>query len=223
MKSYGPTPLARIGNSILLDMQIDSIKRVFSDFEVIVCGGFEAEKVVRHIRDEHKDIDVRFVENQIHYNSNCCESLRLALNNIQNDKILICNGEIILNDYILELIDIKRSFIMSEAHNNPSLEVGIIKNEHGNVENLCYGIDQKWSEIMFLNNKDIVESFRRIVSSVDYKNKFIFEAINELVKTKHRVGVVLNDVRPVIKLGNIKTYHEVRKIYARTNTKLFQS
>jgi NDP-sugar pyrophosphorylase family protein len=54
MKSYGPTPLAKIGNTTLIDLQISAIKRVLKNFELIICGGFEAEKVIKHIRENMK-------------------------------------------------------------------------------------------------------------------------------------------------------------------------
>ena len=48
--------------------------------------------------------------------------------------------------------------------------------------------------------------------------KFIFEAINELVKAKHQIHTVTNSGKPIIKIDNIKTYHEVRKSYESTDT-----
>ena len=162
MKSYGPTPLAQIGSTTLLDLQISSISRVFSNFELIICGGFEAEKVIKHIRDKYKSIPARFVENQIHKNTNSCQ-------------------------------------------------------------NFCYGIGNKWAEILFLSNSIIIEQLRKLVSNIEYKNKFVFEALNEIIKTKHRLSVIENIGDKILKLDNIKTYHEVRKTYARTNTRLLKS
>jgi len=223
MKSYGPTPLAKLGQLRLIDLQMASIARVFKSFEVVVCGGFEADKIVKHLKDNYQDISIRFVENQLHAHSNCCESLRISLNNIGNDKVLICNGEIILNDNILNLIDQTKSFVVYEKFDNPNLDVGVIVGPNGRTENFCYGIGQKWTEILFLNNQDIIEAIRKIVSTPDYKNKFIFEALNDLSKTRFRLDSIENPNRPITKISNIKTYHEVNKIYARTNTKLFKS
>jgi len=223
MKSYGPTPLAKLGQLRLIDLQMASISRVFKNFEVVVCGGFEAEKIVKHLRDNYQNISIRFVENQLYAHSNCCESLRISLNNIGNDKVLICNGEIILNDNILNLIDQTKSFVMYEKFDNPNLDVGVIVDPNGRTENFCYGIGKKWTEILFLNNQDIIEAIRKIISTPDYKNKFIFEALNDLSKTRFRLESIENSNRPITKISNIKTYHEVSKIYARTNTKLFKS
>jgi len=223
MKSYGPTPLAKLGQLRLIDLQVASIARVFKDFEVVVCGGFGSDKIVKHLRDNYRGISIRFVENQLYEHSNCCESLRLSLNNIVNDKILVCNGEIILNDNILGLVDETRSFVVYEKFDNPNFDVGVIVDTNGRTENFCYGIGNKWAEMLFLNNRDVIEAVRKIISTPDYKNKFIFEALNDLSKTRFRLDSIENPNRPITKISNIKTYHEVSKIYARTNTKLFKS
>ena len=221
MKSYGATSLVKIGTAKLIDMQISSISRVFKYFEIVVCGGFESEKVVRYIRDKYRGVDVRFVENQVFQHTNCCESLRLSLNNVSNDKVLICNGSILITDQLLQFIDDRTSSIIYEKHDNKNLEVGVVVSKNGRPENFCYGIGKKWSEVLFLSGYSAIETMRKVISNIEYKNKFIFEALNEMIKTKTLFESIENIGRPIIKISNIKTYHEVSKIYARTNTKLF--
>ncbi len=220
MKSYGPIPLLRIGGKCLIDIQIEEIQSVFSDFEIILCSGFGSTKIAKYIRDVYPSLNIRIVENQLHEYSNSCESLRLCLNNTTNNKVLVCNGELVINRDVLSLVSLKSSFIVSEVGQNENLEVGVTINEFGYTENFCYGIENTWSEILFLHDRDIVESIRSIVSDADYKNKFIFEALNELGRTKHRLSVVKNDAVPMVKINNIKTYHKIRKTNESTNTKL---
>ena len=66
MKSYGPTPLIEIEGKSLIERQIDSIKATFSNFEIILCSGFETEKTVTFIQEKFGDINIRVVENQVH-------------------------------------------------------------------------------------------------------------------------------------------------------------
>ena len=221
MKSYGPTPLAKIGSTTLIDLQIASIMRVIKNFELIICGGFEAEKVIKHIRDRYKKISARFVENQIYNNSNSCESLRLCLNNTINDKILVCNGEIIIQDELLKTIDTRTSSLVYEEEND-CFDIGITIDNRGEPQNLCYGMPNKWCEVVFFNNALIIEFTRKLISNLEYKNKFIFEAINDILKSKHKIKAVTNQQKHILKLDNIKTYHQVRKTYARTDTRLLK-
>jgi choline kinase len=220
MKSYGPVPLLKIGNKSLIDIQIEEIRSVFSDFEIILCSGFGSLKIAKYIRFRYPNLNVRIVENQLYEYSNSCESLRLCLNNTTNNKVLICSGELIINRDVLSLTTLKKPFIVSEENPNENLEIGIAANELGTVENLCYGIENKWSEILFLHDHETVEAMRNVISDIDYKNRFVFEAINELSKTRRKLSVIKNDCRPLIKLSNIKTYHKIRKANENTNTKL---
>jgi len=220
MKSYGPIPLLKIGKRCLIDLQIDAIKSAFSDFEIVLCSGFDANKIVKYVRDKHSNINIRIVENQLYENSNSCESLRLCLNNITSSRILIMNGELIFNPDVLSLIKFSSSFIISEQEPNTNLEVGATVNERGTIENFCYGIDNTWSEILFINSRRMAEDLRRIISEPDYKNKFMFEGLNELIKSSHEIRSIINNKSPLTKLSNIKTYHKVRKLNENTNTKL---
>ena len=220
MKSYGPIPLLRIGGKCLIDIQIEEIQSVFSEFEIILCSGFGSTKIAKYIRETYPTLNIRIVENQLYEYSNSCESLRLCLNNTTNNKVLVCNGELMINRDVLSLVSLKSSFILSESDKSENLEVGVTINEAGYTENFCYGIENTWSEILFLHEKSIVESVRSIISDAEYKNKFIFEALNELGRTKHRLSVVKNNVSPIVKINNIKTYHQIRKTNESTNTKL---
>ena len=86
MKSYGPIPLITINNQRLIDIQISIIESAFPNCEIILCLGFDAEKIYKYIRSKHSDKNIRIVENQLYDISNSCESLRLSLNNIYNEK-----------------------------------------------------------------------------------------------------------------------------------------
>ena len=223
MKSYGPTPLIRIGDLTLLDRQVEAIRSVFINFEIIVCAGFDAERVARYINGKYANEPIRIVENQIHQHSNCCESSRLCLNNTTNNKVLLCNGNLLFDSNTLSLIHIKDSYVISENGGSRNLEIGMTINDLGYAENFCYGLENIWSEMVFFNSADTIEAFRKIISTIDYKNKFVFEALNDLRKTKHRIKVILNDQTPLVKINNIKTYHEVRRNYAGDHTKLRDS
>ena len=210
MKSYGPPALVRLGGLSLLDMQIHAIKTCFKNFEIIICSGFDCEKIVKHVKTNHSSMNIRVVENQIYHHSNSCESVRLCINNTTNSRILICNGDLLIKPETVSLVTTKHSHILVEENPSQGMEIGVTFNGKMDAENFCFGISNAWSEIAFLNNSDIIESFRKIVSSMDYKNKFIFEAFNDLIKTRHKLKVVFNET-PVVKIDNIKTYHTVRK------------
>lgn len=209
MKSYGPTSLINFKSKKLIDTQIESIRAAFKNYEIIVCCGFDVERVHKHIRNQYHSLNIRIVENQLYNNSNTCESVRIALNNTTNNKVFIIDGSVFFgSDLFKDRINESHVYIESDKHCE-NLEVGININENNLIEFFSYGGVKCWSEVLYLHNKDNIEVFRKIISNIDFKNKFIFEALNEFIKTKKELKYVQNNT-PVIKINNIKTYHNIK-------------
>lgn len=210
MKSHGPTSLLKISNKTLLEKQIEAIKSVFTKFEIVLCSGFETLKIVNFVKSQFDDVNIRIVENQMHYNSNCCESVRLAISNIINNKIVIIDGNILIKNETLKLINTTAScIVMQDKPYESNMEIGVI--HHNNrLENMSLGIKNwYWSEILYLNGDKDINYFYSIVSNPDYKNKFLFEAINEFNK-KNKLLTVKNE-HISLKIDNIKTLKRILK------------
>ena len=210
MKSYGPISLIDLTTEKLIDYQIKSIKSVFKNFEIILCLGFDCEKVCRYIKSKYKDT-IRIVENQIYSTTNSCESLRLCLNNTSNDKIVVCDGSLLLDKTVLSLIDTTRPCTLMEFDPNDTLEVGLNIDAKNIAQFFSFGAKFIWSEILYLTGRDIIESLRRILSGTNSKTKFMFEGINELITMKYEIKTI-NNKKPLYKLNNVKTYHNIKDI-----------
>lgn len=209
MKSYGPSSLISIKNKKLIDFQIEAINEAFENAEIIICAGFDSDKVCKYIKQKYKYSNVRIVENQIFNTSNSCESARLSLNNINNDKVLICDGSLYFTSDILKQINIYQSSVLTEVCKQDNLEVGVNINEAGNVEHFSFGASNTWSEICFLDTHESIECLRRILTGLD-KAKFVFEGLNELLKTKYLLKNIINEHK-IYKLNNLKIYHQLKE------------
>ena len=154
MKSYGPVPLIKIDGKSLIETQINAIKSTFSNFEIILCSGFETERTVNFIKEKFNNINIRVVENQVHYNSNCCESARLCINNTMNNKILFCGGGVLLTPTCLNLIDLNTSMVVYQNQNDDSnFEVGVVHHEN-RLEGMSIGVkNQYWIELLYLSDQ----------------------------------------------------------------------
>lgn len=210
MKSHGPIPLLSVNGKTIIERQIEAIKAAFLHFEIIVCSGFQTEKIVNFIKENFKDINVRVVENQVHYNSNCCESARLCLNNTVNSKVMLCNGNVILDPMHFSMIDTNQSCVIVQEDNmDDSFEIGAISTNHS-LERLSLGIKKEyWVEIIYLSNQEAINDMYSVISNPEYKNRFIFEAINE-ISNKQNIQVTPNEHSPIYKVNNIKTLKKVQ-------------
>jgi choline kinase len=213
MKSYGPISLLKIGGKSLVEKQIESVNTILPNSEIVLCCGYEAFKTVAFVKSKFatRNPKVRVVENQLHYNTNCCESARLCLSNTMNDKILFISGGVLLKPEHLAVIDFKKtSIVTQDSNNNSNLEVGVIEND-SILENMSFGIKTKyWSEIFYLTGVSQINEFYSLISGADYKNKFLFEAINEFAR-KFPVSVAKATNSTLIKIDNIKTIKGMTK------------
>jgi choline kinase len=210
MKSYGPISLIELDGKTLLEHQVDAIKSVFVDFELILCSGFETHKIYHFIQSKFPEsCNIRIVENQIYFHSNCCEGLRLCMNNTMSNKILVCGGGVILTSDYLRILNLKKSSILTQSGDRQNaFEVGVISND-SKLENMTLAIkDNVWTETLYLAGENIVKSFYNIVSKPELKNKFLFEAIN-MWKGRRQISIIRNTFDPVVKIDNIKSLKRI--------------
>jgi len=78
---------------------------------------------------------------------------------------------------------------------------------------MSVGIKNKyWTEIIYLANKETVDLFSNILANPDYKNRFVFEAINDLAeKIELKVQDNITN-KEITKIDNIKTLRRIMKI-----------
>ncbi len=209
MKSYGPSSLIQINKKLLIDTQIECIIKCFNKYEIIVCTGFDSEKIVKHIRSKYKNINIRIVENQIFSSCNSCEGVRLAINNTLNSKVLIFDGSLLINKKTLSLIDTNKNCVIVEQNPSENLEIGINVNKENIAEHFSFGAYKTWSEVLYLNGYDSIDTFRKFLNHQDSKKRFVFEALNDLIKNSYQIYCIDNKI-PVYKINNVKTYHSIK-------------
>lgn len=211
MKSYGPISLIDIKGKTLLEHQINAISSTFHDFEVILCSGFETNKIYHYVQNNFpSSMQIRVVENQVYYHSNCCEGLRLCMNNTMNDKIIVCGGGVMLTSAYLKKLNTRRSSIMFQGSDKTqNFDVGVIENDN-RLENLSLAVkDKVWTELLYLNGEPLVKSFYNTISKPELKNKFLFEAINSW-RGRKTLYVEENVNEKITKVDNIKTLKRIK-------------
>lgn len=212
MKSYGPISLVKVNDKTLLEHQIDAIQAAFVNFEVILCAGFETSKIYNFVKKTYgPSCRIRIVENQVYYHSNCCESIRLCMNNVMTEKIVVCGGGVLLTPNYLQNLDLKKSSLLyQEAQKNSNFEVGVIGQGKG-LESLSLAVkDKSWTEILFLSGEKNIQSFYNVVSKPEFKTKFFFEAINSWGHRKNLVAKK-NESDLIVKINNLKTLKRINE------------
>jgi len=210
MKSKGAIPLVDINGITLLDRQINAIKAVFQNFEIILCCGYDAGAVFEHVKGKYQNLNIRIVENQVYENSNCCESARLAINNTLNNKIILCNGSVLLLAEHLRAISLETSSILTQRASKKleDFSIGVVSQDE-KVQNMSLGVKEiKWLELCYLSTRHDVKALHSIATSLEFKSRFLFEAINEFIKTKILKTVEVEKIKSY-KIHNIKSLKRV--------------
>lgn len=210
MKSYGPISLIQLENKTLLEHQIEVISSVFVDFEIILCSGFETHKVYHFIQSYFPpSYNIRIVENQVYYHSNCCEGLRLCMNNTMNNKMLVCGGGIVLTAEYLKSLNLRKPSILTQSGaKDGTFEIGVISND-SRLETMSLAVkDKVWTELLYLTGDQLIRSFYNTISKPELKNKFLFEALN-IWKGRKQLYVCENKADNIFKIDNIKTLKRI--------------
>lgn len=184
MRTYGPTPLIKFDNQTLFDAITERVCLAFPNNEIILTVGFQANKVIRYVPN-----NIRIVENQLYEETNLTEELRLAINNSTGNKVLVINGNCVLDTDSFKKINLNESCIFVE--NNSVISdngVGVTKNGEY-ASNFAYGIENKWCEIAYLTNREL-EIMKNVINNPDRKRFFLFESLNILLERLGKLKVI---------------------------------
>jgi len=218
MKASGPSSLLQFGLNNMLDIQLASVASAYKSYEIVLCLGYDTDRVMRYVKSKYNGHCIRAVENRDYENTNYCESLRLSLNNVNSDCVVVCAGDVMTYPELLKVNSFD-SFIVTQKEGRNNFEVGSVVDEFGTITNMSYGLPNFWTEVFCINGYSNIDLLREIVSGAEYKNKFLFEALNEF-KEESKLIQVQNKFQ-TIKIDNNKTYQLVRGLYENFNSQLF--
>jgi len=200
-------PFIKYNGKSLLEKQIEIINSSFKNVEIIfVCNNTYSLKIFEYIKKQ-KYSNVRIIENANFNITNCCESIRLGINNTFNNKLLIIPEDILLPSCVLKSININSNNVLVCDHNDDNnFEIGAIIN-YEILENLTIGIKQNyWTEMLFLGIEKSIKELREILFTDNFKNKLFFEAVNKL-NSNQTIEIIKTS--QCAKLNNAKTLKRV--------------
>lgn len=210
MKNHGAVQLTKINGRPLIDHQINAIRSTFSNFKILLSCGFESNRIWRHIKSKFSKLDISLIENPLFKTTNSCESIRLALMSTGCENVLLCSSSNIFEKKHLDQLNyVKNSTIYQNVENNKS-DLKIFK-ERVYCSKIDFGVgDQSWIEMVYLSGKKNVEDLFSIIDSEDYKNKFLFEALNKFT-IKNSIEAHENKHKEIIKLDSALKLKDLKK------------
>lgn len=208
MKSIGSKALLSINETTtILDHQISYLKKNYNPKQIILCTGFDHDRIVKSTQ-KYKNIIYCF--NDGYDTENQCGSLIKCIKNIDiNDALIITNG-LILFDKIKLGNKSTTYFTKNLADKKHKFDIGISSETDAY---LFFDLENKWIELLYLckNQIDAIKNNYKI----NYISRlFLFELINELNKQQNNIDyVIINQKYDAIKVGSIKDIKHAKKIY----------
>ena len=151
-----PKCLLKIGNKTLLELHIDMLKRCgINPYDVVVVIGKVGECWTKENYDKIKSIHKHLIINPINHRTHNTYSLKLALDYIDQDDILIIDGDAFVpKEVINKMITDTRNVLLSKIRDTFIFEGNkIIVDEDGRVINL--GRDLLDTKYMYCGVKKI--------------------------------------------------------------------
>ena len=198
MKSYGPKPLIRLKKESVLERQVRIISKVLDNINFVIVVGFECDKLIESCPE-----DFLKIENENYEITNVSRSISMALRAVNTDRVLIVYGDLVFNELTLSKMDYSSSCTSARNDEFRQSEVGCIVDANGNITNMMYDLDMKWSQILYLDGQEL-SLFKKI--SQDRKNKkmFGFEIINKVIDCGGRIKCIIDDSIEVVDIDTSK-------------------
>ena len=176
MRSYGPKPLISLTTEQnIIQRQIEIIKNNFTNYEIILVVGFEAEKLMKNTPDF-----LIKVENENYERSNVVRSVGMGLRAARTDRILVMYGDLVFNEETMSNLKLEQScIIIDESGMMGKEEVGCNIYD-GVIEQLVPDMPNKWGQISFFIDKEL-DWLKKISWDRNKGHYFGFEAINEII------------------------------------------
>ena len=199
MKSYGPKCLLHAdANYTIIERIILNVYEACPHSDIITVVGFDADKVIKTIPR-----DVRIVENQLYEQTNVVESLRLALNNTDHDKVLIIYGDLIFNsETLLGLTKNNSQAVVDTKGRFKNEEIGVTIVD-GKITNFAYGLDTKWAQIIYLTGLEL-NLFKELCFDRKRNKMYPFEILNMVINKGGKIEAIEPDKMEILEVDSLR-------------------
>lgn len=183
MKSIGSKSLLKIRNKTLLEHQIDYLFSLSRKIVINIVTGFDHEKINKHVKEKYeKRLDqINFVHNDKYENTNYGYSIKLLLNSVNMEELLIISSGILIKKLAIGLESFtgnSKIYLLDKTKNN--FNIGCDSSSDNHINYLFYDLPSPWAECVYLN-KSCVKNLTQMVNEKQSDQMYLFELINSLI------------------------------------------
>ena len=207
MKSYGPKPLIRIGNSTIIKNQIHLIRTYIPHPLIVLVCGFQAKALMNQT-----PASILKIENERYEETNVIRSIGMALRVIEScSKVIIIYGDLVFNSATLRNLKFDKSSLIVTEQGMSDEEVGSVIDENNRVSNLMYVLPIKWSQISIFMGKEL-KLLKQLAWDEKNQTKFGFEIINEIIDQGGVFKCIKNKDIKIVDIDSSKDIKKAKEI-----------
>jgi len=208
MKSYGPKPLIKIGNSTIIKNQVHLLQTYIGPTTIVLVCGFKAAILMNETPHY-----ILKVENELYADTNVVRSIGLGLRVIATaSKVIVVYGDLVFNSDTLKDIDLQESSIIVADQAMGEDEVGcVIDSQNQQLANLMYDLPHKWGQIAVFVGKEL-DLLKQLCWDEKNYTKFGFEIINQILFKGGHFKCIQNPNIKIVDIDNSKDIQKAKEI-----------
>jgi choline kinase len=207
MKSYGPKPLIKIGNSTIIKNQISLLQTYIPHVNIVLVCGFKAERLMNETPDY-----ILKIENERYKQTNVVRSIGMGLRVAANSShVIIVYGDLVFNSEAIKRIILQESCLIVTDQGMGDEEVGCIMDHHHMLTNLMYDLPHKWGQIALFTRREL-KLLKQLCWDEKNSTKFGFEIINQIIDRGGNFKCVYNDKIKIVDIDSSKDIPKAREI-----------
>lgn len=207
MKSYGPKPLIKIGDSTIIKNQISLLQAYIPNINIILVCGFKAEKLMNETPDY-----ILKIENERYKQTNVVRSIGMGLRAAANSShVMIVYGDLVFNSEAIKHIILEESCLVVTDQSMGEEEVGCVMDEKQILTNLMYDLPYKWGQIALFTNKEL-QLLKHLCWDEKNNTKFGFEIINQIVDRGGKFKCIYSNKIKIVDIDSSKDIPKAREI-----------
>lgn len=205
MKSYGPKTLLSVNNKeTLLEYQINLIKTVFPQADIILVVGFLADRIIRKCPP-----GVRIVENQLYEQTNEATQIRLALNCTLTDCVLIIKDDIVFNAETFKELSKDKSCIIYDSKGQIDADNIGVTVVDGYATTFAFGMPNKWCHIAYLVSKEL-KIIRSLCNNKENHKLYLFELLKITLNRVEKIKAIEPSNMEIIKIDHSRDLEKLK-------------
>lgn len=210
IKSLGNKYLIKINKSYhIIDYQIQFLKSIFNDPQIIIVGGFDSKRLKKYIDNNFTTpCNITYIDHDIEEITNIGTSIRKGMDIVRNDNVWVLNANILFGSQLCDTIykNLSHSFVLTHKAKS---SIGYIADRDNRLINCYYDLPYSILDSIFIHKKDFGK-FNSVCSG-SIEQLYFFEVLNLCSNANITLRTVDIPSKYIYSIDSISNIEKIKK------------